>query len=108
MPSHARVSCEDAKKLIDNRSVTVVDIRDERSFTAGHIVQATLLDNAGLASFLEATDQTVPVIVCCYHGNMSQSGAAFLAERGFQEVYSLDGGFSAWSMQYPADCEVGR
>ncbi len=37
-----------------------------------------------------------PVIVCCYHGISSQQAAQFLIHQGFEEVYSLDGGFEAW------------
>ena len=37
-----------------------------------------------------------PVLVYCYHGISSQNAAAFLIERGFETVYSLDGGFEAW------------
>jgi len=34
--------------------------------------------------------------VVCYHGISSQSAAAYLAEQGFRDTYSLDGGFEAW------------
>ena len=42
-----------------------------------------------------------PLIVACYHGNSSQSAAAYLAHQGFSEVYSLDGGFELWRATYP-------
>jgi len=108
MPGYARLSCEDAKILMDTRSATIVDIRDEPSFSAGHIREAQHLDNAGLQTFMDDADQDLPVIVCCYHGNMSQSAGVFLAERGFAEVYSLDGGYSEWAQKYPADCQAGN
>jgi thiosulfate sulfurtransferase len=42
-----------------------------------------------------------PVIVCCYHGISSQQAAQFLIHQGFEEVYSLDGGFEAWRKDQP-------
>jgi thiosulfate sulfurtransferase len=46
-----------------------------------------------------------PVVVCCYHGNSSQSAAQFLVEQGFTEVYSLNGGFEQWKVSYPQHCQ---
>ncbi|MFT4862153.1 MAG: thiosulfate sulfurtransferase, partial [Pseudohongiellaceae bacterium] len=46
--------------------------------------------------FIAAADTAQPLVVCCYHGNSSQSAAAFFAEQGFVQSYSLDGGFEAW------------
>ena len=39
------------------------------------------------------------IIVCCYHGNSSQSAAEFLVKSGFNDVYSLDGGYEAWRIR---------
>lgn len=107
MTSYKRISAADAHTLRADNNPTIVDIRDERSYASGHISGARHLDNTTLPAFLDAADPATPLIVCCYHGNMSQSAAAFFVERGFQDVYSLDGGFSAWSMQYPGEVEAG-
>ena len=104
-PSYARLSVEDAYHLMLDGPVTVVDIRDEESFKASHMTEARHLDNSQLQSFIDDTDKQVPVVVCCYHGNMSQSAGAYLADKGFAEVYSLDGGFAQWAASYPDDCE---
>ncbi len=101
---HARISAEDAKILIDTREVSVVDVRDARSFERGHIAGAIHLDNNGVQPFIDQADKSVALIVCCYHGNVSQSASAFLAEQGFTEVYSLDGGYTQWALQHPGDC----
>ena len=34
-------------------------------------------------------------MVMCYHGNSSRSAAQYLLHRGFDAVYSIDGGFEA-------------
>ena len=91
--------------MMADREVQIVDIRDPESYQVGHITNAVHLDNSGVQSFIDAAEQDTPVIVCCYHGNMSQSAGAYLASKGFEEVYSLDGGYSEWSARYPDDCE---
>jgi len=105
MTSFTRISCADAHALISEKEVNIVDIRDLNSFNSGHIIDAEHLDNHSLASFINDTDQAVPLIVCCYHGNSSQSAAAYMAEKGFDEVYSLDGGYEQWAIGFPDDCE---
>ena len=79
--------------------VQVVDIRDRESFAAGHIPGAQLLNNETIEGFISSADKTRPLVVCCYHGHSSQNAAEFLAQQEFAEVYSLDGGYTAWAAQ---------
>ena len=105
MSNYARISSDDAYQMMLDGPVTIVDTRDEDSFKAGHITDAAHLDNSGVQSFINDADTTIPVIVCCYHGNSSQAAGAYLAEKGFDKVYSLDGGYAEWSVKFPDDCE---
>jgi len=34
-----------------------------------------------------------------------KSAGAYLAEKGFDKVFSLDGGFTEWAARFPDDCE---
>jgi thiosulfate sulfurtransferase len=84
----------------------LVDIRDEQSFTNGRISSALHLDNSGVQPFIENADLSKPLIVYCYHGNMSQSAAAYFSEQGFEEAYSMDGGFSDWEVNFSDKIET--
>ena len=79
-----------------DKPVQIVDVRDPQSYAAGHIDSAVHLDNNNLGEFIASADPQAPLLVYCYHGHMSQSAAAYLAEQGFTKAYSLDGGFEAW------------
>ncbi|MGL5597426.1 MAG: rhodanese-like domain-containing protein, partial [Aeromonas sp.] len=48
-------------------------------------------------------DVDTPVIVMCYHGNSSQGAAQYLLQQGYDEVYSLDGGFEGWRSTFPVE-----
>jgi len=74
----------------------VVDIRDTASFEAGHIANSFNLNNENISHFIAEADMDKPLIVVCYHGISSQGAAGYLNEQGFDNVYSLDGGYSAW------------
>lgn len=106
MSEFKRIPPEQAQALREQGAV-VVDIRDPQSFANGHISGSTHLDNHSLAAFIAAADFDQPLIVTCYHGNSSQSAAAYLAHQGFAEVYSLDGGFELWRGQYPDQVASG-
>ena len=104
----SRISAEKAKTLLAKADTNLIDIRDEQSFRLGHIVAAQHIDNHCIAEFIAKADKSKPLIVCCYHGNSSQSAAQFFVEQSFQEVYSLDGGFEHWRTLYPQDCTQGQ
>ena len=102
MTDFKRIPPEQAQALRDQGAV-VVDIRDPQAYAAGHIKNATHLDNHSLHDFIAKADLDAPLIVACYHGNSSQSAAAYLASQGFSKVYSLDGGFELWRATYPGE-----
>ena len=107
MSEFKRIPPEQALALREQGAV-VVDIRDPQAFAAGHISGATHLDNHSVAEFIRNADLDAPTLVVCYHGNSSQSAAAYLAQQGFSDVYSLDGGFEGWRNQFPQDIERGQ
>ncbi|SBS28709.1 Thiosulfate sulfurtransferase GlpE [Marinomonas spartinae] len=100
------IDVSDALPIIEN-DATIVDIRDQASYQQSHINNAILLNNDNVQAFIEQADKNKPVVVCCYHGNSSKGAAEYLAAQGFQEVYSLNGGFSQWSAMFPEQCELG-
>ena len=102
MSEFKRIPPEQAQALREQGAV-VVDIRDQPTFANGHITGARHLDNQSVADFIRGADLDAPTVVVCYHGNSSQSAAAYLAGQGFSEVYSLDGGIELWRSTYPAE-----
>jgi thiosulfate sulfurtransferase len=104
MTDFKRISPQEAQSLRTQGGV-VVDIRDVGSYANGHISGSSHLDNYSLPDFIAAADLDHPLIVTCYHGNSSQSAAAYLVSQGFSDVYSLDGGFELWQQTFPQDVE---
>ena len=103
--SFKHLSVDELHQVIDNKSHVVVDIRDLASFQAGRISGAIHLSNESIGDFIRTANLDAPVVVCCYHGNSSQQAADFLVSQDFTEVYSLDGGFVQWQLQFPINVE---
>lgn len=92
---------DELAQVLDDKTHVIVDIRDATAFSGGHIEGAIHLTNESLPDFLREADPDAPVVVCCYVGQSSQQAAQFLVSQDFTQVYSLDGGFSLWQLQYP-------
>lgn len=101
MDQFAHISVQETQQKLSEGVARIVDIRDEAAFASGHIKGSTHLTNGSLPSFMSEVEFETPVIVCCYHGISSQQAAQFLIHQGFEEVYSLDGGFEAWRQNQP-------
>ena len=100
MSEFKRIPPDQAKALREQGAV-VVDIRDSQAYASGHISGSMHLDNHSVAEFIRNADLDAPTLVVCYHGNSSQSAAAYLVGQGFSDVYSVDGGFELWRNTYP-------
>jgi thiosulfate sulfurtransferase len=103
MPSFQEIDTLKVKEMLAQKSVNIVDIRDPGSYSRGHIPTAVSVSDSNVDEFTQNTDKDTALVVCCYHGISSQGAAAYFAEQGFKEVYSMTGGFEAWEMAYPAD-----
>jgi len=88
---------------MDTEDITVIDIRDEDSYSAAHIPSAIPASNQNIQEILQNLEKNKPVVVCCYHGISSMGAAGYFIQQGFEEVYSLSGGFEAWQMSYPSE-----
>jgi thiosulfate sulfurtransferase len=99
----SRISIAQAQEIIAQDEPIIVDVRDPGSFAAAHIKDAVHLDNTNVHEFLQRSARDRKVLVYCYHGNSSLSAGQFLAEQGFAEVMSIDGGFEAWRHNYPVE-----
>ncbi|WP_017443597.1 thiosulfate sulfurtransferase GlpE [Gayadomonas joobiniege] len=107
MTDFKHINCEQLKALQAKNSLEIVDIRDQNSFLNRHIKGAFHLTNSSLNEFVSQTEYETPVVVVCYHGISSQGAAQYIAQQGFTEVYSLDGGFEAWHKSFPEHTEAG-
>ena len=92
-----RINEQQAREKLSISGAVLLDIRDADRYNAGHLQDAIHLTNENVQNIITETDKQLPVLVMCYHGNSSQSVAAYLSQQGFTDVYSIDGGYEGWS-----------
>jgi thiosulfate sulfurtransferase len=98
--SYKCISIHDAKAVIDQGGATIADVRDAGAFLAGRIENAVNIQQENVDEFLATGDKDKPLIVYCYHGNSSKGAADYFFSHGYNEVYSIDGGYEAWRLRY--------
>ena len=95
------VNITEAHNLLENRQVTLLDVREKVEFDAGHIDGAEHISRGLLEFMIEAhpkfADRSLPVLVYCKSGGRSALAGATLKRMGFQQVLNLEGGFDTWT-----------
>ena len=94
----AGVSPLQATLMINREDAIVVDVREPHEYAAGHVPNARHIPMGQVDKRLGELDRfkDKPVIVVCQSGNRSSSTCNALTKRGFEKVYNLSGGISAW------------
>lgn len=81
----------------DKEALTIVDVREPREYSRGHIPEAQLQPLAEIMAVETAVFPTSqPVILVCRRGRRSRRAAHILQQRGVQDVSVMDGGMVAW------------
>lgn len=91
------VGAAQAVQLI-NGGARVVDVREQGSFDAGHIVGAIRAEADALAGD-KRLKKNRPIIVVCDNGISSGRASDQLRAAGFESVYSLRGGLATWQQE---------
>ncbi len=89
------------KKEIEEGRCLLLDVREPREYEAGHIPSAQTRPLSQMAHWPSEFAKDRMIIVYCRTSNRSRRCAEHLMARGFQDMYVLEGGFSAWSLGRP-------
>ena len=91
------IGADEAESVVRRQDALMLDVRDADSFRKAHIDGAQHLSTTNLSAVISGTPKRRPILIYCYHGNASREFAQTFSDFGFVEVYSLDGGYTAWS-----------
>ena len=77
---------------------TLLDVREPDEYEQGAISGSVHIPRGQLESGIEnrVTDHSTPIVAMCAGGVRSAFAAVTLAEMGYGEVVSMDGGFNKW------------
>jgi rhodanese-related sulfurtransferase len=89
---------EFSKKIAENSTAVVLDVRTPEEYSVGHLTNARNIDWNGkdFDKLVSTLDKTKPVFVYCHSGRRSAAAASQMRSLGFTAVFELVGGIKAW------------
>ena len=116
------ITVEDASANLESDGYTFIDVRKAEDYAASHIPGAISADmdaakngdfDAGVATMQEVLNSGVDnnLVLICYSGKTyAQATTNVLSALGYDmsKVYTLEGGFTAWTETYPDNVESGE
>jgi len=88
----------EATQLINREDAIVLDIRENKEFQGGHIVNAIHIPLGNLKERHAELEKykSRPIIAACRSGSRSGQACSQLKKAGFENIYNLKGGMMAW------------
>ena len=93
------LTIDDVKAKLDNGvAFTLVDVREDHEWAAGHLPQAIHLGKGIIERDVESRlpDPQAEIILYCGGGYRSALAADALQTMGYTNIWSMDGGFRGW------------
>ena len=89
---------QEAVRLINHEEAVAVDVREDKEYHEGHVLNAIHIPYGLMEERLQELDayKAQPLIVYCRTGQRSAHAAVLLRKQGFERVYKLSGGILAW------------
>lgn len=93
-----QISIQQAVELANREGAVFLDVREAPELAAGRVPNALHIPLGQLeARWFELKPyQSKPLIINCQLGGRSMSACRILKSHGFDHIYNLSGGFSAW------------
>lgn len=95
--AYHKITAEEAKQMIDEGGVTIVDVRTESEYKQGHIPGSVLVPNEEIGEKMPEAlpDKSAVLLVHCRTGIRSQEASQKLIGLGYENVYDF-GGIVDW------------
>jgi molybdopterin/thiamine biosynthesis adenylyltransferase/rhodanese-related sulfurtransferase len=94
------ISVRDLKRKIDaHEPFRLLDVREIFEHEIARIDGARLIPLPEIGARAEELPREEQIIVHCHSGKRSAQAVRLLRERGFRNVYNLEGGIDAWSSE---------
>ena len=95
---YGNVDVGEARDLIAEKpGLVILDVRTVSEFESGHLEGAINIPVEVLSSHLSGLNKNDELLVYCRTGNRSTTAVGILRESGYDKVYHMDGGITAWN-----------
>ena len=92
----SRISVDEAKGMMSDGGVAVIDVREPHEYNAGHVPNAKLIPVATVFARKDELPRDKDVIFICQVGQRSALACEMAAAAGLTRLFNLEGGTEAW------------
>ncbi|WP_044620318.1 rhodanese-like domain-containing protein [Gynuella sunshinyii] len=96
-PTFKTMPASELTDHLTDPNLLLLDCRKAKDYQAGHIDGAMNSHDRLVESLIRKGDKSRKIIIYCYHGHSSEHLAELFSGFGFSNVYSVEGGYEAWS-----------
>ncbi|MDX1810922.1 MAG: ankyrin repeat domain-containing protein [Gammaproteobacteria bacterium] len=93
---YKNIEADKVQDLIAEGPISILDMRDLNSFNSDHMPDAKPANDFVIEQLVKRNNKSENILIYCYLGNSSRDLSNLLSKFGFQNVYNLVGGFTAW------------
>lgn len=90
------LSVQQAKEKLNDKQVQFIDVRTPGEYKANHQAKFKNIPLGDLPRKTDQLDKNKEVVVICQSGMRSARAATMLKKQGFEKIYNVQGGMSAW------------
>jgi rhodanese-related sulfurtransferase len=100
----ARLSATEARRMMQNGGVQVVDVREDWEYESGHLPGAEHIPVNNVFARRDELSHDRDVIFVCSVGQRSALACEMAAAAGLTRLYNVEGGTEAWiNAGYPVE-----
>ncbi len=88
---------EEVYQELQKKTITVLDVRQDSEWNAGHIPGAMHIELGELEKRIKEVPADSTVAVTCTMGNRSSTAVSILKKAGYKKVKNIAGGFNRWT-----------
>ncbi len=96
MTGYKEIDAATLFEMMANEKLTLVDVRNDDEVARGIIPSALHIPLAMIPVKHDVLDKQQSLVFYCHSGIRSGQASAFLASKGYKNVYNLQGGVLAW------------
>ena len=94
--TYQTIDASEAKKMMENQENLVIDVRSKSEYNTGHIKNAISIPLDNIDDVLtRIKDKNTTLLLYCQSGKRALEAAKYLAEHGYNNVYTF-GGIASW------------
>ncbi|MGD1006991.1 MAG: rhodanese-like domain-containing protein [Ignavibacteriaceae bacterium] len=85
--------------LLKEEDIKLIDVREQWEHNIARINGSELAPVRTFSEYYKKLDVNEKIVVFCHHGSRSYKVCQFMIQNGFKNIYNLEGGINAWSLE---------